>query len=166
MKRASSRLFPSPLLSVSLFAFWIALQGSLAASDLLMAVIVAVMMPILTKSLRPLPVRIRRPLTVLRLILRVGRDVVVSNFIVARGVLEAPWRMPNGAFVRIPLELRDANGLAALSTITTVIPGTVWSELSLDRSMLLLHVFDLGDEAQFIAEFKAHYERPLMEIFE
>jgi multicomponent K+:H+ antiporter subunit E len=50
--------------------------------------------------------------------------------------------------------------------ITTVVPGTVWSELALDRSILLLHVFDLDDEALFIEHFKATYERPLMEIFE
>lgn len=50
--------------------------------------------------------------------------------------------------------------------ITSVTPGTVWSELALDRSILLLHVFDLDDEAQFIQHFKHDYERPLMEIFE
>jgi multicomponent K+:H+ antiporter subunit E len=50
--------------------------------------------------------------------------------------------------------------------ITTVVPGTVWSELALDRSVLLLHVFDLDDEAAFIEHFKDTYERPLMEIFE
>lgn len=36
----------------------------------------------------------------------------------------------------------------------------------LDRSVLLLHVFDLEDEAAFIEHFKHTYERPLMEIFE
>ena len=50
--------------------------------------------------------------------------------------------------------------------ITTVVPGTIWSELALDRSILLLHVFDLEDEAPFIEHFKTTYERPLMEIFE
>ncbi|MND08945.1 putative monovalent cation/H+ antiporter subunit E [compost metagenome] len=50
--------------------------------------------------------------------------------------------------------------------ITTIIPGTVWSELAGDRSALLLHVFDVEDEAAFVAEFKDSYERPLMEIFE
>lgn len=50
--------------------------------------------------------------------------------------------------------------------ITSVTPGTVWSELALDRSILLLHVFDLDDDAQFIEHFKQAYERPLMEIFE
>jgi multicomponent K+:H+ antiporter subunit E len=38
--------------------------------------------------------------------------------------------------------------------------------LALDRSILLMHVFDLADEASFIAHFKATYERPLMEIFQ
>ena len=56
--------------------------------------------------------------------------------------------------------------VAALSMICTVVPGTVWSELALDRSILLLHVFDLDDESQFIQHFKTTYERPLMEIFE
>ena len=50
--------------------------------------------------------------------------------------------------------------------ITTIVPGTVWSELALDRSRLLLHVFDVDDDAAFVAHFKARYERPLQEIFE
>jgi multicomponent K+:H+ antiporter subunit E len=66
----------------------------------------------------------------------------------------------------VPLELRDAHGLAALAIITAVVPGTVWSELAADRTSLLIHVFDLADEAAFIASYKARYERPLQEIFE
>ena len=68
--------------------------------------------------------------------------------------------------MKVPLALHDANGLAALAVITAVIPGTVWCELSADRSELTLHVFDLEGEAAFIADFKARYERPLREIFE
>ena len=45
-------------------------------------------------------------------------------------------------------------------------PGTAWGEVSLDRSKLLLHVFDLEDEAAFIEMVRTRYERPLMEIFE
>ncbi len=81
-------------------------------------------------------------------------------------MLNAGRRPPRSRFIKVPLDLHDANGLAALSMITTVIPGTVWSELALDRSILLIHVFDLEDEASFIAHFKAAYERPLMEIFQ
>ena len=160
------RLLPAPLLSASLFGMWLMLHESLAPGHLLLGAILAVAIPVLSAPLRPLPVRIRHPWVVLRLILAVGHDVLVSNVLVARGVLRSHSRPPNGAFVRIPLDVRDANALAALSMITTVVPGTVWTELAFDRSALLLHVFDLDEEAAFVANFKARYERPLMEIFE
>ena len=160
------RLLPAPLLSASLFALWLVLNLPVGAGHVFLAAILAVAMPLLTASLRPLPVRIRRPAVLIRLILTVGWDVVISNLAVGRDVLRLARRRPNGAFVRIPLDLRDATALAALATITTVVPGTVWSELARDRSALLLHVWDLDDEGAFIAYFKSRYERPLMEIFE
>ncbi len=85
---------------------------------------------------------------------------MVSNLAVAWGVLNAGRRPPRSRFIKVPLDLRDANGLATLSMICTVVPGTVWSELALDRSILLLHVFDLDDEAQFIEHFKADLRAP------
>ena len=38
--------------------------------------------------------------------------------------------------------------------------------MSRDRSMLLLHVFEIVDADAMIAMVKQRYERPLMEIFE
>ncbi|QKZ05284.1 Na+/H+ antiporter subunit E [Pseudomonas eucalypticola] len=160
------RLFPAPLLSLACGSLWLLLNLSLSAGNVLLGVVLGILAPWLMRSLRPLSVRIRKPGVILRLLGRVGLDVVVSNLQVAWGVLNLGRRPPRSAFVKVPLDLRDANGLAALSTITTVVPGTVWSELALDRSILLMHVFDLDDEARFIAHFKATYERPLMEIFE
>jgi multicomponent K+:H+ antiporter subunit E len=160
------RLLPAPLLSAALFALWLTLNQQLGIGHLLLAGTLAIAVPLICAPLRPLPVRIRRPGVVMRLVLTVAHDVVVSNFNVGWAVLRGRRRPPRAAFVRIPLDLRDANGLAALAVITTIVPGTVWSELALDRSAFLLHVFDLDDEASFIAWFKARYERPLLEIFQ
>ncbi|MFK0314467.1 Na+/H+ antiporter subunit E [Pseudomonas sp. NPDC090233] len=160
------RLFPAPLLSIALFVLWLLLNLSVSPGNLLLAAALAIFAPVLMAPLRPQHAHVRRPLVVARLIGRVGIDVIQSNFHVAIGVLRARQRPPRSAFVHIPLDLRDAHGLAALSMITTVVPGTVWSELALDRSVLLLHVFDLEDEASFIEHFKHTYEHPLMEIFE
>lgn len=159
------RLLPAPLLSVSLFAMWLALQASAAVGDLLLAVLLAVVIPLACAPLRPLPVRIRRPWVLLRLILTVGHDVVASNVEVAIGVLRGRRRPPRGAFVRVPLEISDPNAVASLCIITTVVPGTVWTEYVEGHGMLL-HVFDIDDEATFVAWFKARYEQPLKEIFE
>src|SRR5690606_39266912 len=122
--------------------------------------------PHLTARARPTTVRARRPWVVLRFIMTVGYDVLKSNLEVAKGVLTWRWQRPHASFVVIPLELRDPAGLAALAMVTTVVPGTVWSELALDRSALLLHVWDVDDEHAFVARFKARYEVPLREIFE
>lgn len=160
------RYFPGPWFSVALAVLWLVLNLSLSPGNILLAILLGFLAPLLMAPLRPLPVSIRNPGVILRLFLLVGRDVVVSNLAVAWTVWNAGRRPPRSAFVKVPLDLRDANGLAALSMITTVVPGTVWSELALDRSVLLMHVFDLEDEAQFIEHFKRTYERPLMEIFE
>ncbi|WPP01794.1 Na+/H+ antiporter subunit E [Pseudomonas sp. HR96] len=160
------RLLPAPWLTLALWLLWLLLNLSLSWGQLLLGLLFAVLAPLLMAPLRPLPIRLRKPGTVLRLLGRVAVDMLVSNLQVARSVLALGRREPRSAFVTVPLQLHDANGLAALAAVCTVIPGTVWSELALDRSALLMHVFDLDDEARFIEHFKATYERPLMEIFQ
>jgi multicomponent K+:H+ antiporter subunit E len=160
------RLLPAPLLSLVLGVAWLALMPSFTPHNLAAALALAIGIPLACAPLRPTPVRIRRPWTIVALVMTVGRDVIVSNFAVARGVVFARRHPARPAFVTIPLALRDPNALAALAIITTVVPGTVWCELARDRSALRLHVFDLADEATFIAEFKARYEARLAEIFE
>ena len=159
------RWLPAPLLSAGLFALWLLLNQSLGLGQLLLGAVVAFAMPVLMAPLRPAAGPLRRPGQLARLVLHVGQDVVTSALDVGRGVLRAARRPPQGRFITVPLDLRDARALAALAIITTVVPGTVWSELAPDRSALLLHVFDLDDEAAFIAHFKARYEQPLLEIF-
>jgi len=161
-----ARILPAPLLSAVLLALWLALARSTSLGQILIGLTLALLIPLVTARLRPATARVRRPLVVVRYILTVGRDVLVSNFQVAWGIVAWRWRRPQGRFVVIPLELRDPLGLAALAMVTTVVPGTVWSELALDRSALMLHVWDVGDVERFVARFKARYEAPLREIFE
>ncbi len=158
------RWFPSPLLSAGLFVLWLMLSRSLGAGSLLLGLLLAFVLPLLARPLRPAGPPVRKPLLLARLILRVGGDVLLSGLDVARGVLRAGRTPPRGRFVVVPLDLRDEHALAALAMITAVVPGTIWCELSTDRSRLLLHVFDVADEAAFIAHYKTCYEQPLKEI--
>jgi len=159
------RLIPSPWLSLGIFGGWLLLTRSMSAGQILLGLLVAVVVPLLMAPLRPTPGPLRRPGALVPLILRVGRDVVRSAIDVAVGVARSRRNIPRGGFVVVPLDLRNVHGLAALSMITAVIPGTVWCELAPDCAALLLHVFDLEDEAAFIAHYKADYELPLKEIF-
>ncbi|CAG0946154.1 Na(+)/H(+) antiporter subunit E1 [Gammaproteobacteria bacterium] len=160
------RLLPSPWLSLGLLGGWLLLARSFSTGQILLGISVAVVLPLLIAPLRPRPGPLRRLGVLVRLLLRVTRDVVRSALVVAAGVLRAGSRPPRGTFVVVPLELHDTHALAALAMITAVVPGTVWSELALDRSALLVHVFDLDDESAFITHFKTDYEQALKEIFE
>lgn len=160
------RLLPAPWLSLGIFGGWLLLNQSMSTGQLLLAALVAWAMPLVFAALRPAPGPLRRWGVLLRLILLVGVDVVRSALQVAAGVFRAREQAPRSAFVTVPLDLRDPHALAALAVITAVVPGTVWSELAPDHSALLVHVFDVDDEANFIAHFKQTYERPLKEIFE
>lgn len=160
------RLVPSPPLSVTLFVVWLLLHQSVDATTLLSAVLLGLVVPLLTQGLRPATVRMRKPRVALHLAGAAIADMLVSAKNVAWLVLTRRNVRLNSYFVVIPLELRDPNGLAVLAMIMCLTPGTAWGELSLDRSKLLIHVFDLVDEADFIARLKLRYERPLLEIFQ
>lgn len=160
------RWLPAPLLSAGLLALWLLLNQSLAAGHILIGTLAALILPRLIAPLRPAAGRMRRPGAALRLFGVVAIDVVRSALQVAGGVLGARRRAPRARFVVVPLDVRDVHAIAALALITTIVPGTVWSELALDRSRLLLHVFDSADDAAFVAHYKQRYERPLQEIFE
>lgn len=160
------RWLPSPLLSLALWALWLLLNESLEPAHVLLGALLGWLAPLAVAPLKPAGPRLRRPGVLVHLVLRVGRDVVLSALDVARGVLVSHRRPPQGSFVQVPLDLRDPHALAALAIITAVVPGTVWCELAADGSSVLIHVFDLADEAVFIAAFKRHYELPLKEIFE
>jgi multicomponent K+:H+ antiporter subunit E len=160
------RWMPSPPLSLALFVVWLLLSQSLDAATLMSAAVLAVVVPVLTKGLRPATVRMRRPGLALRLAVVVVWDMLRSAYDVARLILTRRTSRIASKFVQIPLELRDPNALAVLAMIMCLTPGTAWGEIAFDRSTLLIHLFDLDDEAAFIAMIKTRYERPLMEIFE
>lgn len=160
------RILPAPMLSLALLVLWLLLNRSLSAGNFVLGGVLALAISLLTAGLRPLPVRVRAPGAVLRLALTVMGDTVQSNIAVARLLLAPGRRRHPSGFVQIPLELRDANALAVLAVIVSIAPGTAWAELSVDRSVLMLHVLEVDDAAAIAAQIKRRYERPLMEIFE
>lgn len=160
------RILPAPVLSLALLALWLLLNRSVSAGHIVLGGVLALAIPLLTAGLRPVPVRIRAPGAVLRLALTVMADTVQSSIAVSRLLLSPGRRRHPSGFVQIPLELRDANALAVLAVIVSIAPGTAWAELSVDRSMLMLHVLEVDDAQAVAAQIKQRYERPLMEIFE
>ena len=161
MKRVLNWLY----LPTLLLGLWLLLNDSLSPGNIVLGGLLALFFGWASTALRPLRARPRKPLVALKLIWRVAVDVFNSNLQVARIIWTGPRDISPG-FIKIPLEMKDPHGLAALSCIVTYTPGTVWSEYAEEEGILTLHVLDLQDEAYWLNKIQYDYERPLKEIFE
>lgn len=160
-----SKVFPYPLLIVSLVVMWLLLT-SFSPGQLIVGTAVAMLAAQGMAALNPAKPRIRRWSLLPKLIVIVLYDIIRSNIAVARLILSEGGHRRVSGFLTIPLELRSPMGLAVLGVIVTSTPGTAWIDYNSARGTLLLHVFDLVDEQSWRMLIKQRYERLLLEIFE
>jgi multicomponent K+:H+ antiporter subunit E len=154
-----------PVLTGALLAMWLLLNDTLSIGHVALGLIFAVVLAWSSGALRPLQPRIRRAHLALVLLGLVLHDVVRSNIGVAQIVLGLARHQVRSGFVKIPLELTDAHGLAVLACIVTATPGTVWVDHDAATNTLTLHVLDLKSEADWIHWIKDRHERLLLRIF-
>ncbi|TKA94793.1 Na+/H+ antiporter subunit E [Cereibacter changlensis] len=156
-----TKLIPHPLLSLTLLLVWLLLTR-FSLGQLVLGSAVALVAGGAMSTLEPEKTRLRRPLLLPGYALRILRDVLVSNYDVARLIVTNAPRRPG--FVEVPLELQDRNALALLAIIFTAMPGTAWIEYDRARSVLTLHAFDLDGQQDWPGFIKQRYEKPLLEI--
>jgi multicomponent K+:H+ antiporter subunit E len=161
-------VLPHPILSVVLFGASLLLSASVAPPSLALAALAALAAPHIMRALDVEPMRLRRPLTMLRLMGIVAVDIVHSNWQVGRIVLglDTARETRVSGFVHIPLQLRNRYGLGILAIIITSTPGTIWVEYEEASGVLLLHILNLRAEDDWAGVIKGRYEQRLMEIFE
>lgn len=161
------RWLPFPIVSLALCALWMLLNQSADPSHLLLGAALGIAVPLSVRRLQPLGYpRLRAPVVLARLLSMATVEIVRSALNVSRIILFADCQRVNSQFIRIPLTIRDPYGLALLSCLINMTPGTVWVELLPERYELALHVFDLHDEQWWIDTIQTRYEQPLIEIFE
>lgn len=166
-----NRWLPHPFVSLALCGLWLLLNQTLYPGHILLGALLGIAGPILTRNLNPLGYpRLHKPIVAIRLLGFASVEVVRSCLNVSRAILFGDYANINSQFIRIPLDMRDPYGLAALSCLINMTPGTVWTELQPgkdpSRHELVLHVFDLHDAAWWVETIKTRYEQPLIHIFD
>lgn len=157
-----TRLVPHPFLSLGLVVVWILLTR-LSPGHLLLGSVIALGAGLAFARLEPPRPRLRIwPL--IRLAGIVAVDIVRSNAAVAWLVLSGSSARRSG-FVEVPLRLQDEGALALLAVILTATPGTAWLEHDRASGILLLHVFDLKEPAEWQVLIRDRYESLLLEAF-
>ena len=133
-----------PVLVFGLLVMWLLLNQSVSLGHVALGLLLALGVAWATSGLRPLQPKLRRTYLAGVLLAVVLRDIVRSNFDVARIVLGLLRDQEvRSGFVEIPLDLTDPHGLAVLAAIVTSTPGTVWVGHDVETNVLTLHVLDL-----------------------
>ena len=146
---------------------WLLINESLAPGHIILGTVLAVAIPLVTRPLQPFSdPRVIRPFMLLQLLWLSLLEIIRSAFAVAQIIVVARSTRVRSQFVRIPLDLQDRYGLALLSCLINVTPGTVWVEILPGTHSLALHVLDLHNEEWWINTIKTRYEAPLIAIFE
>ncbi len=158
------RILPYPLLWLSLLVMWLLLSGNFGLADVLLGAAVASLASWAVVKLEPPKPALRRIGAIFEVLGYFLRDVVRSNLDVLRLIVSG--REPRSAFVEIPLELTDPNGLAILACIVTATPGSAWIQHDSALRRVTIHVLHVEDDAQWVATFKRHYEQRLVEILQ
>ena len=158
------RWLPSLPLSLTVFCFWLLMNDEISVGQIVLALLLALTIPLFAARLDREFARIGRLSSVPKMLCLLALDIVRSNITVALQVL-GPERKIRPGFIWVPLDIGNIHGIAALTSIITLTPGTVSSVLSDDRSHLLVHVLNLDDADAVIRQIKTRYEAPLMEIF-
>lgn len=162
MKRT---LLPQPGLSVSLFLLWAVITNATSPGLLLLGVLLAIVIPLLTRSFWPNPPRLVRPWRALRFVMGVfALDIITANWRVARQVVGPLYRL-SPAVVEVPLDLRDPFIATLLGSIVSLTPGTVSIDVDRERWILLVHALDAPDPQAVSREIKQRYEVALKEMF-
>jgi multicomponent K+:H+ antiporter subunit E len=158
------RYFPDPFNFTLLFVVWLLLTHQFTAGNLLLAGVLAWLIPLGVGRIRTASVPVRKPLKMIGFFGVLLMDILVSNLVVAKQVLGAPERLQPG-FVAIPLDLKEALPITLLASTISLTPGTVSIEITEDRKTLYVHALHVESETTLVARIKHRYEQPLKEIF-
>lgn len=160
------RLFPHPLLSLLLFITWMLLVNQIKLGSMVMALILAIIIPKLTAPYWPNRPKIKSIPAFAGYVLLVMWDIVKANVEVARIVLFMPNSKIDSRWIVVPIDLKSPEAITVLAGTITMTPGTVTSDMSSCGRVLLIHALHAPDPDSIIKDIKTRYEDRLKRIFE
>lgn len=159
------RLFPHPLLSVTLVITWLLLVNEFKVGSVVVALILAIAIPKLTSAYWPDRPKLRHPLAIAEFVLIVMYDIIKANIDVANIVLFMPRDQIREAWIAVPIELTSPEAITILAGTITMTPGTITADMSADGRVLLVHALHATDPDAIRDDIKARYESRLKRIF-
>lgn len=159
-----NKLFPQPLLSLTLLIIWLLVQMSFSIGNIIMGAILGFVVPLLTAKFWPDSPAIKSYPKLFKYILVFLYDVLVANIQVAAWIL-GPQDKLRPRWLYMPLEVQDPFSITLLAATISLTPGTVSAHISADRKLLVIHCLNSPDDEATVQGMKDRYEKPILEIF-
>jgi multicomponent K+:H+ antiporter subunit E len=160
------RLFPHPLLSLLLFVTWMLLVNTFKIGSLVMALILAIVIPLMTAAYWSNRPKVRSLPAFAAYVLLVLWDIVIANIQVAKIILFYRNDQIKSAWIPVPIELKTPEAITLLAGTITMTPGTVTADMSSCGRVLLIHSLHAPDPDAIRDDIKSRYEARLKRIFE
>lgn len=153
------------LVNVLLAVSWVLLTGTFSFMNLVSGFLLGYVI-IFALARSPAQRRyIRRLPASIGMILFFLKQLFLANLRVALAVL-SPLRKLDPGIVAVPIELQSDLEITLLANLITLTPGTLALDVSLDRKLIYVHAFHVGDPEAFRREVKDGFERRIRELFE
>lgn len=151
------------LMNLLLAFIWVALTGELFFANLVFGFVIGFF--ILWLFIRDETERryFSRVPKIIGFLLYFLYEVVRSNLQVAFDVMTPRFFMQPG-IIEYPVDAKTDFEINALAAVIALTPGTLFMDVSEDKSVIYIHVMYLKDKDKFIRQFKNGSERRLLEI--
>ena len=126
--QAKYKWLPTPYRSLLLFIVWLLLNNSVSMGHIVLATILAIIIPIATSPFRTEQPLILKPGIAFRHFLLVLYDIITANMQVAILIL-GPNKKLSPGFVKVPLDLTQTLPITILASTVSLTPGTVSAEV-------------------------------------
>jgi len=154
------------LMVAGLAFVWAAITGNFSALNLLLGAVIGALTALLLRNSFASPRLLRRLRRIVALALVFVWELMASAVRVAIIVLTPDLKSAlRPAIVAFPLSVKSDAEITLLANMITLTPGTLSIDVAEDRSVIYVHVLQLGDREALIAEIANGFERRIAEIF-
>ena len=155
------------LMIVGLAVVWAAITGNFSALNLLLGAGIGALTALLLRNSLAEPHVLRRLKRIVLLFLVFLWELVVSAVRVAMIVLAPDLKKAlRPAIIAYPLTVKSDAEITLLANMMTLTPGTLSIDVADDRSVIYVHVLQLGDRDALVASIANGFERRIREIFQ
>lgn len=158
------KVLPRPALTFTLIIIWMLVQMSFSLGNLIMGVILGILVPLITLRFWPNAPKIKSLPKLAKYMAIFLYDVLIANIQVAVWIL-GPQEKLRPRWLYVPLEVDHPFTITMLASTISLTPGTVSSQISADRKLLIVHCLHTEDDEATVRTMKERYEMPLKEIF-